>query len=63
MSLKEDILKQRVNVLIEDIYIVGDKIDEYLNNIHKSKVDLAKAMKKVRLSYKVLEEEIKNYKR
>ena len=63
MSLKETILKERVNALIEDIYSVADELEEYLQNTHKSKVSLAKAMKNVRQSYRTLEDEIKRYKR
>ncbi len=63
MNVKEAILKEKASQLINDIYDVGDKIDEYLENKNKSKVDVAKAMKNVKLSYKVLEDELRNYKR
>lgn len=63
MNVKEAILREKANILITDIYSVADEIDTYLNNTHKSKVDVAKAMKNVKLSYKVLEDELRNYKR
>ena len=63
MNVKEAILREKANILITDIYSVADEIETYLNNTHKSKVDVAKAMKNVKLSYKVLEDELRNYKR
>ena len=63
MSIKENVLKMMLNDVISDLYEVADSLDEYLTDIHKSKVHLAKKMKNFRITFKTFEDRVRIYKR